>query len=256
MKQQLELDPALAALLGEIARLLPGMGVIVIGGAVLSGYPFFQRETDDLDLCVLVADERIQAVLSSSGEWQATTFPIRWVHIATGMCVDIIAAPPGDESPLVLSTDHELSRVGMGRLEEAAHSVPGLAATVRFAPVAAIVLLKIVAWLDRPSERQKDLADIRLILEHYENEIEIEDESLRTDRLIDAWQTRADLDFSLAEMGAWLLGKDMAQLASPGARQAVRTFVERNCEAPEDAINPDDPFVVLLPCLLRGFEEG
>lgn len=45
-----------------------------------------------------------------------------------------------------------------------AAALPGATATVRVASLPAILVLKMVAWLDRPYERTKDLGDIAVVL--------------------------------------------------------------------------------------------
>jgi predicted nucleotidyltransferase len=84
-------------------------------------------------------------------------------------------------------------------------------------PVPVLALLKIVAFLDRPYERERDLQDLRGILSHYEE---------GSDRLFSDEVQAANLsDFSLNS--AFLLGVDLASLGTAEEADVVETFLSR-----------------------------
>jgi len=89
--------------------------------------------------------------------------------------------------------------------------------TIRVAPHIVTALLKIIAWVDDPYRRAKDLQDIRIVLRRYEQE---------SDRLFSDAVFDADLpDFEFAN--AFLLGLDMRALATGGDARFVEQFLGR-----------------------------
>ena len=79
------------------------------------------------------------------------------------------------------------------------------------------MLLKIIAFVDDPYRRAKDLQDIRIVLRLYEQE---------SDRLFSDAVFDADLpDFEFAN--AFLLGLDMSALATGDEARFVEDFLER-----------------------------
>jgi len=90
---------------------------------------------------------------------------------------------------------------------------------VRVVTAPALVILKIVAYQDRPHERSKDLADLAEAFERYE-----EDDDRRFD-LVDT--TADDTPIAFEEAGAYLLGVDTARLARPKSREVISAFLAR-----------------------------
>lgn len=91
--------------------------------------------------------------------------------------------------------------------------------SVRVVTAPALVILKIVAYQDRPHERGKDVADVVEVFERYE-----EDDDRRFD-LIGA--TVDDTPIAFEEAGAYLVGVDAARLARPKSREVIRVLLTR-----------------------------
>ncbi|HUK90424.1 MAG TPA: hypothetical protein VLZ81_08480 [Blastocatellia bacterium] len=82
-------------------------------------------------------------------------------------------------------------------------------------PPTVLTLLKIVAFMDRPPERQKDLDDIRDLLAEYE---------AGSDRIFsEAFGDGPILDYSLAN--AFLLGRDLRKLCTDDEIELVHQFI-------------------------------
>jgi predicted nucleotidyltransferase len=92
---------------------------------------------------------------------------------------------------------------------------PGLSIPV--APVAVIAVLKMIAYLDRPAERERDLHDIAYILENYAPP---DDERRFAAEVLDA-----GIPFEHAS--AYLVGHDLRQLLNDVERRAVDDFIAR-----------------------------
>ena len=89
--------------------------------------------------------------------------------------------------------------------------------TLRVAPPLVTTLLKIIAWVDDPYRRAKDLQDIRIVLRCYEQD----SDRLFSDAVFDAEL----LDFEFAN--AFLLGLDMRALAISEDARYVDQFLGR-----------------------------
>ena len=91
----------------------------------------------------------------------------------------------------------------------------GVMASVVLLPV--LVLLKVVAFLDMPHQRETDLWDIAPVMAFYESE----GERRFTEEVI-----ASGVDYDSA--GAYLLGMDLARLCTaPDERSAVEQFLEQ-----------------------------
>jgi predicted nucleotidyltransferase len=82
-----------------------------------------------------------------------------------------------------------------------------------------LALLKIVAYLDRPAEREHDLGDLLFLTEQF---VAADDERRWNQEILDR-----QLPFD--EAGAFLLGRAMAEFAGPRDREALGRFF--NCVA-------------------------
>ena len=89
--------------------------------------------------------------------------------------------------------------------------------TIRVAPPIVTALLKIIAWVDDPYRRAKDLQDIRIVLRRYEQE----GDRLFSDAVFDA--ELPDFEFA----NAFLFGLDMRALATGADVGFVEEFLGR-----------------------------
>ena len=91
-------------------------------------------------------------------------------------------------------------------------------------PLVVLTLLKIVAYLDQPGVRQKDLDDLAAIVEVYEQD----GERRFSDEVLDG-----GVDYN--EAGASLLGRDLARLCNEhDERDAVERFLHAIPRSDED----------------------
>jgi predicted nucleotidyltransferase len=205
----------------RLARHWPGRRLTWIGGAAIERIcPARRQPTLDFAVALEETPEVIQAVMGRAADWRLTPgHRHRWLD-PSGCPVDIIPAAaalieaggvtwPGE--------DRHMSLLGM-RLaiaEGRAAPFPG-AENVRIATIPALFLLKVVAWLDRP-EREKDLGDIALLLDHHVGPDD--------DR---AFEGEAAARGLYGEDGsAWLLGFDLGRLAARDEREALVRFCAR-----------------------------
>jgi predicted nucleotidyltransferase len=105
---------------------------------------------------------------------------------------------------------------------------------IRVAPPIVTALLKIIAWVDDPYRRAKDLQDIRIVLRRYEQD---------SDRLFSDAVLDAELpDFEFAN--AFLLGLDMRALATGDEARFVDQFLRRLLARDEEGRDDESDFGV------------
>lgn len=195
----------------------------VVVGALARDYAFRDsddlktlRATNDVDLAVLMQswEEFYTSVerLCASGKFQQTEMPHRLQH-TNGQWMDFlpfggvekdhhIAWPP-DGVP-------EMNVMGFMDVLTASPQVflPN-DIMVRIAPAPAVAFLKMLAWCDSPSTRERDIEDIAAFIQGYITEIV-------------GWnQVFADYevamtrdDFDLEEAGAYVMGNEIAGILS------------------------------------------
>jgi predicted nucleotidyltransferase len=93
--------------------------------------------------------------------------------------------------------------------------------TLPVVTIPGLVLTKIIAYLDRPEERARDLIDILYCFQHYETKP-------GASRRFDLADVQAnDKPLSYEDAGAYLIGIEIAALAKPNSLAAVHQFVQR-----------------------------
>lgn len=118
--------------------------------------------------------------------------------------------------------DSVMTACGLQEALECAHDeevAPGL--TLPVVSIPGLILTKIVAYLDRPEERTRDLVDILYCFEHYE-------QAAQTSRRFDRAGTVVEGSLlTYEEAGAYLLGTEVACLAKPNSFVVVRQFLNK-----------------------------
>jgi predicted nucleotidyltransferase len=248
--------------LQDVCREL-GVDVVVVGAIGLRTWLRDEHHmTADLDVAIaLELDdfEPLTARLAALDWHRDPRWEPRW-HASLGARVDLlpVGARARREKQIVWPRAETRMRVVgfdyVFRDAVTCELAPGLSA--RVAPLAVLVLLKIVSYLDDPHARQKDLGDLLTILRAYE-----EDGARRfSDDVLDA-------GVQYDEAGAFLLGHDLKALCPKATdeRDVVQQFV-RHVGDPEFHVpvslvrvvgpNDDDverPFVREVAAFARGF---
>ena len=126
---------------------------------------------------------------------------------------------------------------------------------VRVAPPAVVAVLKMASYLDRPAERDRDLADIAHLLDLY-----VDEDSDRR------WEEAAGVEFDLTP--AFLLGRDIGRLLGSARRALVDRFIARvgdpdssehsrmERRGPDTWRNQTEPLRRRLDSFRQGFEDG
>ena len=205
--------------LSAIRARMEEIPICLIGGMALAcqGYLAY-RQTQDLDLAIAVPSARIDAELGALEGWSPSAeAPHRW--LAPGNTrIDVIPIPPEalQAGRTSWADGTSMSLTDFRHLLTAAipyEAQPDL--RIMLAPPALIAFLKVVAFQERPGDRVRDLGDIAFLLDEHREDARI--------FAADVIQTQLPEDL----LGAFLLGRDLAQLLDAEERTVALDFSDR-----------------------------
>jgi predicted nucleotidyltransferase len=182
------------------------------------------RETRDVDAVAEVHDwkdfDRIRERLLQHGFRQGRVAHELWLDEVR---IDLIPFGPGLVQNDKLSWPYGDSVMTACGFEEALECARDEQVagdfTVPVVTIPGLVLTKVVAYMDRPEERTRDLIDILYCFEHYEA-------ATGQTRRFDTAGNEVDGNaVTFEEAGAFLLGMEVAALAKPNSLDIVRSFL-------------------------------
>lgn len=212
------LTDAQRAALRSLRLLWPERRIILIGASALAAQSRLPRFTADVDVTVSLELMDYPGELVASKEWSPDPKQRqRWIF-QDSVLVDIIPAGPRllIDGYLSWPNDHRLSLEGFSALFAAPLPLVEPQLPIEVATIPLVVLLKMVAWLDRPAERARDLHDLAFLLTSYLDENVEAD----FDRILDAIR-HGHVDLHAAN--AFALGHDVASV--DGATAITQRFV-------------------------------
>lgn len=207
----------LAALVGAA----PEVRVVVVGATALGYHLPLPRDTKDVDLAVAVAVDEVPPLMAAVG-WTRDPDEIQRWNGPGAFRADVV--PASDE--LVERGEVRLdagarcmSLVGFDLVFRHAERVtlPGTTAAIDVAALSTLVVLKMVAFLDRRHARARDLGDLDHVLR---NALPEDD-----DRRWDTPLVTAGVEFDC--QSAYFMGREVAAIALSEHSAKVRAFVER-----------------------------
>ena len=212
----------------SLRRIFGERQCVLIGAAALAIHVPLRRETKDVDLVVVVSETDLPNILEDAGWQRDKRMAQRW-HSPGGAAADILPATAELVARGEIRFDGDTKSMSLLGFDLALkHTIqkdlPGTEAKIEIADLPVVVVLKMVAWLDRPAERSKDLGDLALILEK---------------ALVDADERRWDgpvFDSGLEheDQSAFFVGLEVAKIAAPQHLEAVERFLAR-VEVPDSA---------------------
>ncbi len=214
-------SPDQVGALRTLVRIWSSERFVLIGASALACFMDMRwRETHDLDLALAVTLDRYPAGLEAEPGWSRhPTIEQRWMAPG-GVYIDVIPAGGGPTDTPVLrwpGSGFQMNLAGMhlalelGVMIEAA---PGL--TIRAAPLEVLALLKMVGYLDRPHDRERDLSDIAYIMDDF---VPDADERRYGDEIL-------DLALDYDEVSPFLLGKRLTAIANENEEVLVLRFTD------------------------------
>jgi predicted nucleotidyltransferase len=208
--------------LRAVQEAYPDARMALIGAAALALHlPMEWRTTADIDLVVAISIADLTALLGLPGWKRDANRQQRWVA-PNGVLVDLIPASPEalGKRELVWPNGHVMN---LGGIPLALRATPvalaeGVSVPVPSVPV--IALLKMAAYLDRPSERDKDLKDLTHIWDSYPPAAD--------DRFFSEDIASRQLDEPRAR--AFILGAELRAIVDQQDAVVVEHFLERTAE--------------------------
>jgi predicted nucleotidyltransferase len=231
------------------------------------------RATQDIDFGVYVSAwaqyEKLKKGLETTGKFILTEVFHR-VKYEGSLIIDLIPfGPIADRNDKISwPPKHEIEMSTLGFEESYQHSVtirlrsdPVL--DIRFASLAGLALLKIIAWDDKDSDKDKDADDLAFILRNY---IDAGNDERLFSSDKDLINNQEDFDYESAS--ARLLGRDMATISQPKTASIVLAILNRETgkqdryRLVEDMLRNSrshigdlDDMLHLVEELKKGFEE-
>ncbi|MBI5547222.1 MAG: nucleotidyl transferase AbiEii/AbiGii toxin family protein [Deltaproteobacteria bacterium] len=211
---------ALAAL-SDLRGAFPSQPIALVGAAALGCHLSMRwRRTEDIDLVIAISVEDASRVLGSLPGWKQNARKEHEWTSPRGALVDILPVSKEAMDRRVLvwpRTGYQMSLVGIRHALSAASLVlsPGIALAVPSVPV--IALLKMVSYLDRPAERERDLIDLAYVFNDYPPP---DDDRLYADEIYER-------GLQLETAGPFVLGRDLAAIVDAVERATTLQFLER-----------------------------
>lgn len=195
----------------------PRTRMALVGAAALAFHIDMNwRNTADLDLAIAVSQSDLET--SQPPAWRRDPqHEPRWTA-PNGVRVDLVPAPDVAVAQGELLWPSSGTRMNLAGFRQALAVPETEIATGVFIAVATvpiITLLKMAAYLDRPYEREKDLADLAHILDDYPP---TDDDRLFASEALDS-------GLGLPAVKAYVLARELRALADQRDRQAVRRFL-------------------------------
>jgi predicted nucleotidyltransferase len=210
-----------AEALRQLTELWRDTRFCLIGASALACQIDLPRKTDDLDISVSVSLDELAAGLPRLKRWKRNPKKEHEWLLPNGVKVDVLPAGPSLLAAGEIiwpETGTRMSLTGMRLALERGITFevePGFSIAV--APVAVIAVLKIISYMDRPAQRERDLHDVAHILENY---VRPDDERRFATDVLDA-------EVSYERASAYLLGRDLRQVVNDAERKGVDDFVAR-----------------------------
>jgi predicted nucleotidyltransferase len=201
-----------------------GADLVVIGAmSLLIHFGNLGRYTRDIDLTVALDLDEFAGLTArlTAGKWtRAPKVEHRWIAPKKTI-VDLLPAGPGLRGHGSITWPESQFTMSLAGFEHVFSDAVKLSlpegTIIRVAALSSVALLKMIAYMEDPYRRAKDLQDIRLILSRYEQG----SDRLFSDAVFDARLP----DFAFT--GAFLLGIDMSDLVPRNERRYVEEFVKR-----------------------------
>jgi len=211
-----QLAPHQVRTLDSIGEILASHRSVLIGALAIQCHVPMPRVTADVDIAMVASGASPTQSLAAAGWTQDSHVVHRWRH--QGAMLDVIQVSEEDLLAGVVDLDGgALSVVGFDLAFSEGNVIRVTPVTeVRVPPLSVLMLLKMIAWMDRPYERAKDLGDIAHIWDNALNDDERWAES-------SPW-LEADLDYD--DQGAFFVGWKLGQVAGPGHVHWAKRFLD------------------------------
>jgi predicted nucleotidyltransferase len=231
--------------LRQLGRLWPPERCVLIGASALGCFMEMRwRQTFDLDLSLAASFDECANLLRSLPGWSLDPqVEHRWLATG-GSQIDVIPAGPDllNQGELTWPrSGQRMSLLGFRlAFEECVPVQVDADLSIMVAPVPVVALLKIVAYLDRPHERHRDLQDLAFVLENFV----APDAPERYSHAV------FEADLTYEEVSPFLLGQRIAALANSTERLTTERFVSA-IKNEDDSLGTQANFLAAGPASWR-----
>jgi len=197
----------------SVQAIWPRTRLVVVGGLAVEHHTRMPwRTTKDIDFALGIEVEDVPGPLDEAEDWECDPQGNEHCRLFEGgLMVDFLPVGPNAAAKTQITwPDSGLTMTVTGfdlAFEHQTVVEIGEGVRVAVADLPVVIILKMIAYLDRPPQRQRDVQDILAILDwHREG---------AGDRLFD--ERVVELDLSAAEAAAYLVGADVSASRTPGA---------------------------------------
>jgi predicted nucleotidyltransferase len=186
------------------------------------------RGTKDIDFAIMISSMKqyddVVLQLVSKG-FTKVKAPWTLYHDGYNVAIDLLPFGQIEENDTINFTERHIDLHFLGFKETLEESVT-ISIEEKIAhipPLHAMVVLKLIAWNDRPEERDNDLKDILLIIDKYYN--------YQYDEILSShYDTFPEDEFDIRIIGARVLGRKAARILSKSdhLRKHVISILEKN----------------------------
>ena len=213
------LTPAQVAALETLAALWRDVEYCLIGATAIHLQRDLPRQTNDLDISIVIdVSEYPKGIDSLPGWTQDAKREHRWFS-PKRVKVDVIPAGGNQEEIIWPKSGMRMSLVGMRLAARKRILLKDGSITVPVATLPCVAILKMAAFLDRPTERDRDLDDLGYLLDQY---VTYDDDRRFSEDVLDA-------HIFDEHASAFLLGTDILTVTKdqPSEGKLVARFLER-----------------------------
>ncbi len=194
----------------------------LIGASALACHlDHYWRKTYDLDISVSVSVDELSSGMKKLENWHQHSKREHQWQGPGGVIVDILPAGPKPLRNGYVTWPKSGQQMNLlGFLLAFQHAQPmqlGPELDFHVAPLDVIALLKMVSYLDRPYERERDLQDLAYIFEEY---LQPDDPTRFDDAVLEA-------NVTYQQSSAFVLGRDLAGMVNEQERTVISHFIKR-----------------------------
>lgn len=195
----------------------PDRPIVLIGASALQYHGDFARNSKDIDVTIAIELDEFPGALARRSGWSSFKGrPHAW-RSPQGVLVDVLPAGPSvlERGYIDWPDGNRMSLVGFDLpFRHFVEKEVNAGTTIRVAAQASLAVLKMSAWLDRPSERAKDITDLAWLMTEY---VDDTDERRFDPRLF-------DLGLTFEETAPFLFGEAVAAICQPQHEAVVLEF--------------------------------
>ena len=190
----------------------------MIGAAALSHHVPMGRRTEDVDIVLSAHVVELHGLVQPLGFERYRDVPHRYRSRGQDpVFVDILPVDPEvlEEGYLEFEDGRRLNMIGFDLALDHTDvvSIDSSGTNVAVARLPVIALLKMVSYLDRPGERERDLEDLHAIFEHALGP----QDDIR-------WEDKAIASIAFDHQGAYFVGRWLGRIAGPTHLSEIRRF--------------------------------